>query len=489
MKKTIILALILTGFLVFLNPNFSKVQAITLEELQAQIQQLFQIIQQLLAQRLQQSQGRYCFYSNLSYGMRSPEVKNLQIVLGVTPATGYFGDLTLAAVKKFQEEHNIKVTGKVGPETREVLNSLYCVSSQCGWCGQDCIRITPTTQCPDVMPPLGVECKEVNGVCTKVPSPSPATKKVNIVSPRGGATITSQSLPISWTLQGLTGNEGKVRILFYGGGDETSTASWQLVKDDLPLSSGSYTLDLTTVSISDPGRCKLRIGVYNPSTNTWVTWSQGSYTGQYYVDTSFSVQFTATKKVNIVSPRGGATITSQSLPISWTLQGFTGNEGKVRILFYGGGDETSTASWQLVKDDLPLSSGTYNLNLSNINITDPLRCQIRIGVYDPSTGNWLTWKQDPYTGQYYDDSGHFTILTATTPSYRKCSDGSVCTWCGNQCVKFTLEMQCPTVMPPQGATCTCVNNTCTVQYGSTSLMDILNKLSASLASLMELLKR
>ena len=128
MKKTIILALILTGFLVFLNPNFSKVQAITLEELQAQIQQLFQIIQQLLAQRLQQSQGRYCFYSNLSYGMRSPEVKNLQIVLGVTPATGYFGDTTLAAVKKFQEEHNIKVTGEVGPQTREVLNDLYCVS-------------------------------------------------------------------------------------------------------------------------------------------------------------------------------------------------------------------------------------------------------------------------------------------------------------------------------------------------------------------------
>ncbi len=178
MKKTIILALILTGFLLFLRPNLPKVSAITEEELQAQIQQLLQIIQQLQQQlniltsgRPQPSSGLYCFSITLKYGMTSPEVKNLQIVLGVKPATGYFGDLTLAAVKNFQEKHNIEVTGEVGPQTREVLNSLYCAPSpsQCGWCGQDCIRKTPTMNCPDVMPPLGVECKEVNGVCTKIP--------------------------------------------------------------------------------------------------------------------------------------------------------------------------------------------------------------------------------------------------------------------------------------------------------------------------------
>ena len=178
MKKTIILALILTGFLVFLAPNLPKVSAITEEELQAQIQQLLQIIQQLQQQlntltsgRPQPSSGLYCFSITLKYGMTSPEVKNLQIVLGVKPATGYFGDLTLAAVKHFQEKHNIEVTGEVGPQTREVLNSLYCAPSpsQCGWCGQDCIRKTPTMNCPDVMPPLEVECKEVNGVCTKIP--------------------------------------------------------------------------------------------------------------------------------------------------------------------------------------------------------------------------------------------------------------------------------------------------------------------------------
>ena len=256
MKKTIILALILTGFLLFLGPNLFKVSAITEEELQAQIQQLLQIIQQL------QQQLNILIQQNLS------------------------------------------------------------------------------------------------------------SKKVTIVSPQGGATITSSSLPISWTLEGFTGNEGKVRILFYGGGEATSTTGWQLVRDNLPLSSGSYTLDLTTVSISDPSRCKLRIGVYNPSTNNWVTWSQGSYTGQYYVDTSFSVQF----------------ITS----------------------------------------------------------------------------------------------------SASTPTS--------CTWCGQSCVRKTANMYCVQVMPPEGAECREINGVCQIVYGATSyldslkiqlpqLSDLIKKLSAALVQL------
>jgi len=375
MKKTIILALILTGFLLFLGPNLFKVSAITEEELQAQIQQLLQIIQQL------QQQLNILIQQNLS------------------------------------------------------------------------------------------------------------SKKVTIVSPQGGATITSSSLPISWTLEGFTGNEGKVRILFYGGGEATSTTGWQLVRDNLPLSSGSYTLDLTTVSISDPSRCKLRIGVYNPSTNNWVTWSQGSYTGQYYVDTSFSVQFITSKKVTIVSPQGGATITSSSLPISWTLEGFTGNEGKVRILFYGGGEATSTTGWQLVRDNLPLSSGSYTLDLTTVSISDPSRCKLRIGVYNPSTNNWVTWSQGSYTGQYYVDTSfsvQFITSSASTPTS--------CTWCGQSCVRKTANMYCVQVMPPEGAECREINGVCQIVYGATSyldslkiqlpqLSDLIKKLSAALVQL------
>jgi cell wall-associated NlpC family hydrolase len=49
--------------------------------------------------------------------MTSNAVLQLQQKLGVTPATGYFGSLTLAAVQAFQTAHGLTVDGQVGPQT------------------------------------------------------------------------------------------------------------------------------------------------------------------------------------------------------------------------------------------------------------------------------------------------------------------------------------------------------------------------------------
>lgn len=66
----------------------------------------------------------YTFNNNLKKGMRSADVTALQTRLGVTPATGYFGNLTLAAVKAYQTANGISpVSGYVGPLTRASLNS------------------------------------------------------------------------------------------------------------------------------------------------------------------------------------------------------------------------------------------------------------------------------------------------------------------------------------------------------------------------------
>lgn len=76
------------------------------------------------------------FVFPLRYGMRSERVKELQIILSeiekVYPEklkTGYFGPLTLAAVRRFQEFFGIATSGNpgygyVGPLTRERLNKL-----------------------------------------------------------------------------------------------------------------------------------------------------------------------------------------------------------------------------------------------------------------------------------------------------------------------------------------------------------------------------
>jgi len=81
--------------------------------------------------------------NNLKYGMRSPEVKCLQEFLKaqgpeIYPeglVTGYFGPLTLAAVKRFQQKYWQEIlapwgltkdqpTGFVGPTTRSKINQL-----------------------------------------------------------------------------------------------------------------------------------------------------------------------------------------------------------------------------------------------------------------------------------------------------------------------------------------------------------------------------
>lgn len=57
----------------------------------------------------------------LSSGMEHPAVKRVQRLLGVSPQTGYFGPVTLAAVKTYQRAHGIPTTGVVGPLTWAAL--------------------------------------------------------------------------------------------------------------------------------------------------------------------------------------------------------------------------------------------------------------------------------------------------------------------------------------------------------------------------------
>lgn len=75
-------------------------------------------------------ESTFAFNSNLSLGMNSNEVVELQERLRAEgfftfhTSTGYFGPITLAAVKAYQTAHPEigYVTGYVGPLTRAVLN-------------------------------------------------------------------------------------------------------------------------------------------------------------------------------------------------------------------------------------------------------------------------------------------------------------------------------------------------------------------------------
>src|SRR6185369_15438365 len=63
------------------------------------------------------------FTRDLTVGSSGADVSALQAAVGVSPATGYFGSITKAAVMAYQTAHGISATGFVGPLTRASLNS------------------------------------------------------------------------------------------------------------------------------------------------------------------------------------------------------------------------------------------------------------------------------------------------------------------------------------------------------------------------------
>jgi hypothetical protein len=195
MKKYLIFFLVIVG--VFSFTILSKQSlAVTLEELQSQIQQLLEIIRALQSQTpTTTTPSPACPFVSLMYlgysEKPTDEVRELQRLLSQLPGiypegliTGYFGKLTDAALRRFQQQYGITVTGQTGPATRAKLCEIWQNQKrigQCGWCGADCVRITTGMNCPQIAPPLGVECKEVNGVCTKVPLVPPTTPPTTIV--------------------------------------------------------------------------------------------------------------------------------------------------------------------------------------------------------------------------------------------------------------------------------------------------------------------
>ncbi|MFA6495225.1 MAG: peptidoglycan-binding protein [Candidatus Paceibacterota bacterium] len=128
--------------------------------IQAQIQQLLQQVQQLQAQLrtmqgstgssqpvsissgIQESIAAGCAIDlGLFYGSRGNSVSLLQNVLhaeGSYPegiVTGFYGSLTTAAVKRFQQNHGISATGSIDAKTADTINALVPQYYSCGSVG------------------------------------------------------------------------------------------------------------------------------------------------------------------------------------------------------------------------------------------------------------------------------------------------------------------------------------------------------------------
>ena len=156
--KKVVASLAIAGMVLTAGP----VGAVTAEELLAQIQQLQAQLEELMAQ-YQELTGQAAgvpaacagitFTRNLYLGVSGNDVKCLQALLNQdadtkvaesgagSPGneTTYFGPLTQAAVKKFQEKYASEIltplgltagTGYVGPSTRAKLNSMLTAAAE-----------------------------------------------------------------------------------------------------------------------------------------------------------------------------------------------------------------------------------------------------------------------------------------------------------------------------------------------------------------------
>jgi len=222
MKNKIIISFLAIFLLFFIA---SSIEAISLEELQTKINQSQAQINQLLKQSEEQLvtekpvTSTHCITSDLFLGMTNNEVKILQEGLkqdtDIYPeglVTGYFGPLTKAAVIRFQEKYASDIlnpwgfnkgTGYAGTTTKAKFNTLYCQTTTttdlppCQWCGSACIRLYSWMVCPDVAPPAGFYCVEINGQCDIAHTPQITLQTTTTtISPTTDTTIPPMTVNI-----------------------------------------------------------------------------------------------------------------------------------------------------------------------------------------------------------------------------------------------------------------------------------------------------
>ncbi len=138
-KRTIIATVLALALVAVAVPGVS--QAVTIEELLAQIQVLTAQLNALQGQSTGTSSVANCagvtFTRNLVVGSTGSDVKCLQTLLNLSSSTqvaitgagspgsetSYFGSLTLSAVRKYQTQHGWTPANQVGPLTRAALNA------------------------------------------------------------------------------------------------------------------------------------------------------------------------------------------------------------------------------------------------------------------------------------------------------------------------------------------------------------------------------
>lgn len=126
------IAIVFVGMCIGVGMTPSSAHAQTtssVEDMLALIERLTQQIQELQEQLQQARSDVYdVLKDGLVEGMSDDDIKRIQEVLATDPSiypegltTGYFGTLTHAALKRFQERHELPATGVIDTDTQDLL--------------------------------------------------------------------------------------------------------------------------------------------------------------------------------------------------------------------------------------------------------------------------------------------------------------------------------------------------------------------------------
>jgi hypothetical protein len=225
--------------------------------------------------------------TNLRYGVRdtsaNKDVAALQSFLSAqgylkSAPTGFFGALTLAAVKKYQVAYFIQTTGFVGPITRASIKVQSCkgvvVIPGCGMgalynaiTGARCSTglVYPTSA--NAVGSIGFS----GGVGTPGTPPTGAAKKIAILSPLTGDKFNVGAVvPIYYGLVSITGPQVVTVSLLKQAGSSDTLVNTKTFNQDIknginridftPASGSSYTADQLT------GTFKIKLEVGNNGT-------------------------------------------------------------------------------------------------------------------------------------------------------------------------------------------------------------------------------